>query len=131
MADEKTTPDALGSQGGDWPTVLRPFLYPDLDENDDGDDQWFIVCKVPVSREPKDGKRGTAEQYDPADMLSLLAALGVPARTREQVPEPTDADVMAWVERHNLNLSSVTDARCAFEDARSLTALGVPAREGA
>ncbi len=33
----------------------------------------------------------------------------------------TDDQIKAWAERHNLNLGESSDARCAFEDARSLS----------
>jgi hypothetical protein len=36
------------------------------------------------------------------------------------VRRPTDAEVTDWVERHDLRITSVTDARAAFEDAATI-----------
>lgn len=40
-----------------------------------------------------------------------------------QAVDVTDADIAAWAERHDLGFGgSMTDARCAFEDAQTFTA---------
>lgn len=46
----------------------------------------------------------------------------VPHRPKAKRAEVTDAQIMDWVSRHGLDGLSLTDARCAFEDARTLRA---------
>lgn len=46
----------------------------------------------------------------------------LPHRPKAKRAEVTDAQIMDWVSRHGLDGLSLTDARCAFEDARTLRA---------
>jgi hypothetical protein len=55
-----------------------------------------------------------------AHMRTLLAALAFRSGGAATKRRATDAEVMEWVERHDLHITNVTDARCAFEDAETL-----------
>jgi hypothetical protein len=64
-------------------------------------------------------------ERDDGSIISPLY-LAPPSAAASKLP---DDAIREWAERHQLDMSSMTDMRCAFEDARSLT-LGAAAPAG-
>lgn len=66
---------------------------------------------------------GAKDHEDAARIIAQHHAreiqVGDGARVTEEEWQATDAEILEWVERHGLGGMSVTDARCAFEDART------------